>query len=224
MIENFILKTQTDGVFWLLMFVAFLLIIHLVFSLNHSKKSKKQKKHDEKIAKIGKDGENAVYEILSQTKSKHKKIINDIVIKTKADKTSQIDHILINEAGIFVVETKNYKGLIYGSPDSYNWCQYLGNQKFFFYSPVMQNAAHMKRLKAVLGEEYPYYSVIVFVQNNIKKLNIDYVIDLQDLPKYINSNRKKKLKPVQIKKIYKTLMAMKKKKYKNVLWTGETVT
>ncbi len=223
MMENLILKTQTNGIFWLVVFVAFLLIIHLVYSLTHKDKSKKKKKQDADIAKIGQDGENAVFEILAQTKGKHKRIINDIVIKTKADKTSQIDHILINEAGIFVVETKNYKGLIYGSPDTYNWCQYLGSQKFFFYSPVMQNAAHMKRLKAVLGEEYPYYSVIVFVQNNVKKLNMENVIDLQDLSKYVNSHRKKKLKPVEIRKIYKTLMAMKKKKYKNVLWTGETV-
>lgn len=57
--------------------------------------------------------------LLFLDKSKYK-VINNVVLKS-GDKTSQIDHIVISDYGIFVIETKNYKGWILGSENSEYW-------------------------------------------------------------------------------------------------------
>lgn len=59
-------------------------------------------------------GETRVKWIIKKTKIGVRYVINNLVIKTDDNKTCQIDHILINSNGIFVIETKNYSGRIYG--------------------------------------------------------------------------------------------------------------
>ena len=152
---------------------------------------------------------------------RHKKIINDIVLKIGVDRTAQIDHILINRAGIFVIETKNYKGRIYGSSDRLYWCQYLGNRKYNFYNPMKQNRAHVKRLQEVLGDQYPYYSIVVFAQNNISHIGIENVINLKDLTGYIHTHNKKVLKKTEIRKIYRKLNRIQKKKHNHIFWAND---
>ncbi len=213
-----------EGLFWVGVFFFCLLVIRLchVFylKLTDFKKCKNKKKEDaeENSVDIGKRGETEVFRALLQTHSAHKKIINDIVIKTADGKMSQIDHILINESGIFVIETKNYKGAIYGSDGGLHWYQYLNGKKFKFYNPVKQNAAHMKRLAKILGDIYPYYSIIVFVKDNTKKINIDNVINLSDLVRYIDAHQHKNLSREDIRLVYKRLQKMKKKNYKHTFW------
>src|SRR5690606_19184571 len=56
-------------------------------------------------------------------KSKYK-VINNIVIEAYG-KTTQIDHIVISDFGVFVIETKNYKGWILGGENSEYWTQVI---------------------------------------------------------------------------------------------------
>ena len=221
MLKNTFYEMKTELFFWIFIFLCFLFLIHIchvIFIKWKLRKTKKTKKEDS--VTIGKQGESAVFHELESTRSSHKKIINDIVVKTENDEMSQIDHILINESGIFVIETKNYKGAIYGSASGLHWVQRLNGKKFEFYNPIKQNASHLKRLKKILGDVYPYYSVVVFVKNNADKINIDNVIGLKDLSRYINSHHGKKLTHDEIDCIYKRLRKIKKKKYKHKLWDG----
>lgn len=225
--KDIFFKIQTDWLFWIILFIFFLCAIRFFhqFALKRKKRKKgtsEARNADENdTVTIGKRGETEVLRVLTQTRSSHKKIINDIVIKTAEDQTSQIDHILINEAGIFVLETKNYKGAIYGTEKGFHWCQYLNGKKFIFYNPVKQNAVHIKRLKSVLGNAYPYYSVIVFAKNNTKKIDADNVVDLKDLADYIHSHEAQSLSKQEIRKIYKRLLYIKRKKYVSPLWVND---
>lgn len=165
----------------------------------------------------GELGEYLVASRLRETKSSSKKIINNIVIKTPDGRTSQIDHILINEYGIFVVETKNYGGNVYGGLTRQNWLQYIGDKKESFYNPVMQNETHIKRLREVLCIEHLYqykiYSIVVFVQNNANKIDIANVINLSDLIPYINSFNVKTMTTNEIESIYHQLLTIKNQNY-----------
>lgn len=165
----------------------------------------------------GEMGEYLVASRLRETRSEAKKIINNIVIKTSDGRTSQIDHILINEFGIFVVETKNYSGNVYGGLTHQNWLQYVGNRKESFYNPVMQNETHIKRLREVLCIEHLYqykiYSIVVFVQNNANKIDIANVINLSDLIPYINSFNVKTMTTNEIESIYHQLLTIKNQNY-----------
>lgn len=104
---------------------------------------------------------------------KHKyKVINNVVLKA-GEITSQIDHIVISDFGIFVIETKNYKGWIFGSENSEYWTQIIYKRKEKFYNPIRQNLGHIKALKNCLIE-YPnleYRSIIVFSSKTDIKVN-----------------------------------------------------
>lgn len=63
----------------------------------------------------------------------------------------QIDHIVLSPFGIFVIETKNFKGWIIGAETSEYWIKnYYGN-KYKFRNPIKQNLSHVLALKKILG-------------------------------------------------------------------------
>ena len=51
-------------------------------------------------------------------------IFHDIIIPSR-NGTTQIDHVIISRYGLFVVETKNLKGWIYGTANQPKWTQVL---------------------------------------------------------------------------------------------------
>lgn len=86
----------------------------------------------------------------------------------------QIDCLAIDRRGIFVFESKDYVGWIYGHGDRVRWTQVsaYGQNKHQFYSPVRQNAAHIKALRAVTPH-VPIHSVIVFGREATLKILAD---------------------------------------------------
>lgn len=79
-------------------------------------------------------------------------------------KTSEIDLLMIHEKGIFVFESKNYSGWIFGSTDQLNWTQSLQNgEKHRFYNPIRQNQTHIRALAEYLNmPTSSFTSYIVF--------------------------------------------------------------
>lgn len=78
--------------------------------------------------------------------------------------SSQIDHIVICKKGIFVIETKNYSGLIKANPNANYWTQHIGRQEYKFYSPIKQNEGHLSALRYLLkSKKYPMHNKVVFV-------------------------------------------------------------
>lgn len=91
-------------------------------------------------------------------------VINDVMLPDNQGGTTQIDHIVLSPYGIFVVETKNMQGSIYGDRKSYNWKQYLGNDENEFQNPYKQNYKHIKCLAETTGLPENYFvHIIVFV-------------------------------------------------------------
>ena len=115
-------------------------------------------------------------------------VINDVTIPDEeTSRTSQIDHILFTRYGIFVVETKNYSGYIYGDDSQSQWTQVLsyGRIKKSFYNPVKQNAVHCLRLSAIIkNDNLKLASVIVFVKENGGNIQSPNVYNLADI-KYL---------------------------------------
>jgi len=63
---------------------------------------------------------------------------------------SQIDHVVISKYGVFVIETKNYSGWIFGGENSFEWTQVIYKNKFKLYNPLRQNLGHVKAIKGNL--------------------------------------------------------------------------
>jgi len=113
--------------------------------------------------------------------------INNLILTDERGKTHEIDHVEIRTNGVFCIETKNYKGWIFGSREQHKWTQTLYNQKHQFLNPLKQNKSHLYYLNKVLGEKYKAYSLVVFVQNNANRVNEYNVINLIDLKSYLNN-------------------------------------
>jgi hypothetical protein len=115
-------------------------------------------------------GEKSISSILYLLDKSKYSVINNIVLE-RDTKTSQIDHVVISDFGIFVIETKNYKGWIVGNEKSEHWTQVLFKRKQRFYNPIKQNLGHINVLKTYLSK-YPsinYIPIVVFYQNQTLK-------------------------------------------------------
>lgn len=91
--------------------------------------------------------------------------LNGITLPRANGGSTQIDHIIVSVYGIFVIETKNYKGWIYGSEKQRQWTQSFPNgSKFKFQNPLRQNYLHIKTLADLLSLELSYFhSMIAFI-------------------------------------------------------------
>lgn len=139
----------------------------------------------------GARGERRVNSILDrQLPSGEYKVFHDVTLHTSHGPT-QIDHILVSRYGVFVVETKNYTGWIFGDAKSKQWTQTIYGKKSHFQNPLRQNFKHTKAVESYLSLSPRYvHSVVVFVGNAEFKTDLpDNVTHLWELGPYILSYR-----------------------------------
>nr|WP_211168843.1 NERD domain-containing protein [Vibrio parahaemolyticus] len=114
-------------------------------------------------------GEFLVNRLLSKLPESDYTLIKDVTLPT-SDGTTQVDHIVVSKYGIFVVETKNMKGWIFGSARQKQWTQKLYRHSSKFQNPLHQNYKHVKALETLLGcSEEHLHSVIVFIGDSTFK-------------------------------------------------------
>jgi len=76
-------------------------------------------------------------------------LLNHVTLRVN-DETTQIDHVLVSRFGIFVVETKDYKGWIFAGQGDRYWTQVLFRAKFKFQNPLRQNYKHVCAIQELL--------------------------------------------------------------------------
>ncbi|WP_106794298.1 NERD domain-containing protein [Aquimarina sp. Aq78] len=108
-------------------------------------------------------GEYKVSTKLKRLKKKEYLILNNVLFKI-GNSTTQIDHIVICKSGIFVIETKNYKGWIHGHENSEYWTQTIYKYKKKLRNPIKQNWVHVYAIKKILSEYnyVKYFPIVVF--------------------------------------------------------------
>ena len=102
-------------------------------------------------------------------------MIKNLYLPKDNGETSEIDLIFITQKGIFVFESKNYSGCIFGDDKGKNWTAMLPNkQKNYFYNPIKQNKTHLKWMRKFVGEDVPLFSIIVFSERcELKKITVE---------------------------------------------------
>ncbi|MCG9623012.1 NERD domain-containing protein [Vibrio diabolicus] len=114
-------------------------------------------------------GEFLVNRLLSKLPESDYTLIKDVTLPT-SDGTTQVDHIVVSKYGIFVVETKNMKGWIFGSARQKQWTQKIYRHSSKFQNPLHQNYKHIKALETLLVcNEDHLHSVIVFIGDSTFK-------------------------------------------------------
>ncbi len=108
-------------------------------------------------------GERRIAKQLNRLNSEEYRVFNKVLVRTNRG-SSQIDHVVVSVYGIFVIETKNYGGKIYGGEDSEEWIQAFYTTKNNFRNPIKQNWSHVYALKEILGDYggIYYHPIVVF--------------------------------------------------------------
>lgn len=87
-------------------------------------------------------------------------LLNNITLPTN-DGTCQIDHILVMDTGVFIIETKHYTGWIFGNPAQPYWTQVIYRKKSKFRNPVHQNWGHVKAVEVLFKLPSDAFSSLV---------------------------------------------------------------
>lgn len=96
-------------------------------------------------------------------------LLKNVTLPTENGST-QIDHVIVSIYGIFVVETKNMKGWIFGSPHQKSWTQKIYKYSSKFQNPLHQNYKHVKTLQSLFGiTDEQIFSLVVFVGDSTFK-------------------------------------------------------
>lgn len=128
---------------------------------------------------IGKYGEKLTERELKWVKlfGRDGKILRNVYLPKGegSEETSEVDVIFITQKGIFVFESKNYSGWIFGNERDTLWTATLANgDRNKFYNPILQNKTHIKWMREFVGDKIPLFSIIVFSERcELKKITME---------------------------------------------------
>ncbi len=129
-------------------------------------------------------------------------IIKNITLPVE-NGTTQIDHIIVSVYGVFVIETKNIKGWIFGKPQDETWTSNLFKRSNKFQNPLRQNYKHVKNLQQVLNlKDDQIHSLVVFVGDSTFKTPMpENVTHGSGYIRYIKSKTQRVLSSQQVTEI-----------------------
>lgn len=163
---------------------------------------------------LGKIGESKVHKELKK-KFKKKHILHNITLKLPGKNTSQIDHVLITDHRVFVIETKHYSGIIKEFPGKYWYQDSNGGKRYPLYNPIFQNDSHCNNISFILGiPKELIVNIVVFSGDAKLKTKSKNVIKLKRLLKYIKKKNTFKLGFIDKKGVRKIIKENSMKKSK----------
>lgn len=153
----------------------------------------------------GKVGEFMVSEHVANYLSAEYILLNNCTLPDQKDGTTQIDHILISPYGVFIVETKNYTGWIFGNARQKQWTQKIYKKSYKFQNPLHQNYKHIKVLEMVLSDVVdPQYlhSIVVFTARSEFKTDMpENVFRSKAWIEYVKRFDQQVISPMKLKRI-----------------------
>lgn len=167
----------------------------------------------------GKTGERYIKDVLEPLTG-YKQILSNCYLPKSDGTFTEIDLILLHESGVYVIESKNYSGWIFGNEEQQQWTQSLPGRnghakKIRFFNPIIQNKGHLKWLKkyADISKDVPLYSFIVFSDRcELKKIVLTtgshFVLNRRNLFQKVQENAERvgvKLTRTEIDILYKHL-------------------
>jgi hypothetical protein len=154
----------------------------------------------------GKIGEAIVrIHVKSDLNEPHYILMNDLTLNDGQGGTTQIDHVLLSPFGIFVIETKNYKGWIFGSEKQKQWTQKIYKNSYKFQNPIHQNYKHIKVLQSLLAEIVApevFHSIVVFMPEAEFKTEIPKQVFVgRKWTDYVKSFDQECISPMKLKRL-----------------------
>ena len=89
------------------------------------------------------------------------KILTDIMLPDGTDNLIHIDYLLLTTVGIFVVDIKDYAGILFGGEKVVQWTQMIGRSSYRFENPLFQKQSRVQAVKNLVGD-VPVQGYVVF--------------------------------------------------------------
>lgn len=169
----------------------------------------------------GRLGEYQIYKRLKHYEKQGDKFLFNLYLPKQDGTTSEIDVLMLSRYGLFVFESKNYSGWIFGNEHQKSWVQTLPQgkgrkaQKEHFYNPVKQNAAHIRCLRQVIDNvDVPMWSVIAFSERcTLKKVEISssdiFVVNrdrIEGIVRHVMKTQPQALSGDEMQRLYEILL------------------
>ena len=189
-----------------LFFVFLVLLLYFVIKILHNADTRKPSANgkerekqapsplviqSENLSSVGRAGESAVSSVLHSLPSEYFVLDNIIIPDQVTDPnrryTTQIDHVVVSPYGIFVIETKNFSGWIFGEEKSQQWAQtFKEKEGQLFYNPIKQNWGHIFALSEHLRINVKLFKPVIVFSNHCKldvetTIPVVYVAELKSL-------------------------------------------
>lgn len=164
------------------------------------------------IKQAGKQGESIFKDKIRYILDSDDVLLNNVEIKVD-DLRTEIDSLIINKNGIFIVEVKNYNGKLYGDADDYEWKKYKttkGGQVFSktVRNPIKQVNRHIFVLSRYLKENNLKIWIngyVYFVNDNSPVEDERVIRDEYELEELIHQNQGKTYDEKTIQKAVRLL-------------------
>ncbi len=149
----------------------------------------------------------------------------NLYLPKKDGSTCEVDLVAISSRGIFVFESKNYSGTIYGKEDKPYWYQMVRSdirvlpKKSSFFNPIMQNGMHARAICGCIPEMKDHIHPIVVFGNRCRLKKVEWdkekttVTQCKHLSHKIRRYRKTVLSQNEIDMIYDRLVPYTKVGY-----------
>ncbi len=180
---------------------------------------------------IGAAGERRVNATLSRKLDEQDyTLLEDLTLPTLQG-TTQIDHIVLSRFGVFVIETKNMSGWIFGGENQARWTQVMRRHKSQFQNPLRQNYLHLRAVQDLLGIRLDQLeNLVVFVGSAEPRTEMPWNVfwSRSDLYNYIASQRVVRFTDAQVREFTQklrssALQASKEQRHAHVQHVKEKV-
>ena len=209
-------------IFAILAIVAIIIVIIIVknsdsSSSNHTPSSHTPSSHipwifEPEEKRVGRQGERIATSIIQRVLREDDCLFTNVSVSFDG-KPAELDNVIVNKYGVFIIEVKNYKGRLYGSEDDYEWKKYkdddYGNT---FEKDVKNPIKQVNRQTYILAKFLEYYGSRVWVEgyafliHGNSPVESKYVLEnTADIDKAIHTFEKNRLSVQTVESIKKLL-------------------
>lgn len=129
------------------------------------------------------------------------------------DKPAELDNVIVNSYGVFIIEVKNYNGILVGNEDDFEWMKYKTTAAGNTYEKTVKNPIkQVKRQVYVLAKYLEYYGSRVWVegyalliQGNSPVRSTYILSSINDIDRAIHTPGRNRLSKQQVESIAKLI-------------------
>lgn len=203
-----------------MMIVIVIMIIFVIFlsylissSFSNSHKSLQyQSSFEDGQKKAGRYGERVAIHLIQEILNEKDVLLTNVKISFE-DRETELDDVIINNRGVFIIEVKNYSGTLSGNEDDFEWIKNKETEAGIFHHKMVKNPIkQVKRQISILSQYLRENGVFIWVEGytflveNNSPINSSYVLNTQkDIHTAIHLGTNNKITKKTKEKIIKLL-------------------